>query len=432
MKREDLFLAIGEVEESRLMRTELTVECPSEGPEREEQTMKKHTRTTSVIRRILIAAVIVSTLAVTAFAVSGFLLFDSPAQMLHTLFGDQTGYDHSDGSITRDPYGGPEAILVEPTFDRVPVDETVATEDIAPYISPVGQSITNGHAVLTVDAYVYDSVTRCGLLTYTLDDPDGVSYELQTNGEIWYYGVEPLHFNQSGESYIITEKTTDTTLAATYYFQYDHGREDTLEISFREENTITDEELYRILEELHEQVRQDYPADVAIQMVKEKMGAARFAEYTGDGSEAEAAYVYLAEEAYAQQEEQREAQRERITVPFSKESVLNNVTAQDGSVTVTPICIQIDITDLTFLHTARTGEPRVHADNVDSVVIRYQDGTEYIVEDGYVMNHLYSLISSASEGKEDTSNLLTYIFNRLINVDAIQCVVINGTELPVD
>lgn len=432
MKREDLFLAIGDMEENRLIRTELSVKYPSDGPELEEKTVKKHSKTSSVIRSILIAAVIVSTLAVTAFAVSGFLLFDTPAQMLDTLFGDQTGYDHSDGSITRDPYGGPEAILVEPTFDRVPVDETVAGEDIAPYISPVGQTITNGHASLTVDAYVYDSVTRCGLLTYTLDDPDGVSYELQTNGEIWYRGVEPVYFNQNGESYIIAEKTTDTTLAAIYYFQYDRRWGDTLEISFREGDTITNEELYQILEKLYEQVRQEYPADVAIQMVKDKMGEAIFAEYTGEGSEAEAAYIYLAEEAYAQQEKQREAQRERITVTFSEDSALNNVTAQDGSVIVTPICIQIDITDLTFLHIAGTGETHVHADNVDSVIIRYQDGTEYVVEDGYVMNHLYSLISSASEGKEDTSNLLTYIFNRLVDVDAIQCVVINGTELPVD
>ena len=436
MKPEDLFLAIGEVEESRLARSEMTVQSSSDESRLEEHDMKKkNVRPGRIVRNLLIAAVIVSMLAVTAFAVSGFLIFDSPTEMLTALFGDQTGYDHSEGSITRDPNGSPEGIVVEPTFDRVPVDETTLEEDVAPFVTPVGQSITCDGYTVTVDAYVYDSTTRCGLLTYTLENPGGVPYNLQSNGEVWYNGVEPVRFSQSGRSYIIAEKTTDTVLAATYYFQYDHREGDTLEISFHQESSITDEELYVILEELQAQVRQEYSADEAVQMVKDKMGAANFDAYVGEFSESEiadCAYTYLAEEAYDQQRAQADAQQEKITIRFSEDSEMNHVTMGAGSVTVNPICIQIDITDLTFLHTNKRGEEHIHADNVDSVLIRYVDGTEYVVEDGYVMNYLYSLIGSASEGKEDTSNLVTYMFNRIVDIDAISCVIINGTELPVD
>lgn len=58
MTREDLFLAIGMVEESRLQRSELEMS----GPE------AKHRKTGRVFRNFLIAAIIVSMLAVTAYA----------------------------------------------------------------------------------------------------------------------------------------------------------------------------------------------------------------------------------------------------------------------------------------------------------------------------------------------------------------------------
>lgn len=63
MRSEDLFLAIGSVEETRLARSELTV---SSVHETEERTMK--VRPTRMVRNLLIAAVIISMLAVTVSA----------------------------------------------------------------------------------------------------------------------------------------------------------------------------------------------------------------------------------------------------------------------------------------------------------------------------------------------------------------------------
>lgn len=111
MRAEDLFQAIGSVEESRLARTELSV--PSR-ENQEDKTMK--IRPTRIIRNFFIAAVIVSMLAVTAYAVTGYLIFDSPEEMVSAIFGDQTGFDHNPGSIQPDPNGPPTGIIVEPTF----------------------------------------------------------------------------------------------------------------------------------------------------------------------------------------------------------------------------------------------------------------------------------------------------------------------------
>ena len=69
MKAEELFLAIGEVESSRLTRSELTAARPSGQREQEEPKMKKR-NVSRILRNLLVAALIVSALAVTAYAVA--------------------------------------------------------------------------------------------------------------------------------------------------------------------------------------------------------------------------------------------------------------------------------------------------------------------------------------------------------------------------
>ena len=76
-----------------------------------------------IIRNLLIAAVLVSMLGITAYA-AGYLLFDSPEEMLSTIFGDQTGYDHKGVTHWTDP-DKPGQVYDNPAFDRVPVEEDV-------------------------------------------------------------------------------------------------------------------------------------------------------------------------------------------------------------------------------------------------------------------------------------------------------------------
>ena len=67
MTKEELFLAIGEVEGSRLLRSELTVQKPSESNTKEEPKMtKKRIRAGRLLRNAVAAVALVFTLATTA------------------------------------------------------------------------------------------------------------------------------------------------------------------------------------------------------------------------------------------------------------------------------------------------------------------------------------------------------------------------------
>ena len=444
MKREDLFAAIGEVEESRLARSEMTVQ-PSVVRKTEGTDMNNRKRSTSrMARNLLIAAVLVSMLALTAFASVGYFLYDSPAQLLAHIFGNETGYDRSDGAILRDPAGGPEGILVEPTFERVPADDQVVQEDVAPFVSPVGQSISWEGYTLTVDAFMYDSTTKCGFFTYFLENPNGVSgYRLQTTGEIWYDGrPDIVEVNQYGYSYIIQEKTTDTCLAATYFFRIEERDGSDLRIWFSEDEPdaeFTVEQVDEILLELEKALREELTPEDAIREAIDMMGEATFAANTSqlpedaaidpDTYPADYAYTVLTHQRYRQQYKEGNA---KLLVDCAAVSALPNVTAENGSVVITPISLQIDVTDIDYLHEMRDGEWYIHADNVDAVVIRYRDGSEFVVDKDYHKNYTFAVCTSASNGETDNHNLVTYAFNRIIDVDAVAAIVINGREVPVN
>ena len=437
MRPEDLFLAIGAVEETRLARSELSVSS-----EKKQEDRKMKVKPTRILRNLLIAALLVSMLAVTAYAVTGFLIYDSPEEMIAAIFGDETGFDHNEGSIRPDPNGPPTGILVEPTFDRVAADEAVVAEDVAPYVDPVGQSIFFDGYTLTVDSFMYDSATKCGFVTYLLENPSGVSeYKLGTNGEIWYEGVPDIvDANLYGYPFIIQEKTTDTCLAATYYFKNDNRWGDNLELSFSaEEPVLEPEETTKLLKELEADFRKNLTPAQAIEEAIKQIGRAIFEENTRhlpDGMEMDME-TYQQDYAYQvlthlQFQRQYQTTENRLVIPLPENNPMPNIHAGNDGITVTPISMQIDVTDLTFLHEVQDGQVRVHADNVDTVVIRYKDGTEYMVEDGYILNYTFALCSSATEWEEDNYNMLTYMFNRIIDIDEVAAVIINGTELPVD
>lgn len=440
MTREELFLAIGEVEESRLLRSELTVQDSSAMIQKEESAMKKRSINTGrMIRNLIAAVMIVTMLAVTAYAVVGYVIFDSPEEMITSIFGDKTGYDHKDITYWSDPEK-PGSQYTNPAFDRVEADETVVAEDVAPYVSPVGQSISYGDYTLTVDGFLYDEQSGCGFVTYLLENPKGVScYEVFENGMLNLNGA-PHGMNQYGYDYIIEEKTTDTCLAATFYLQNSgvHLRGEDLVISFpSEEEPRTDEEIHEIIMELDEQIRAEFTPDEAVEKAKEELGEVRFEDFSGmpdsldmtqEEWRAECAYVYLRDVRYFAEYDQIGP---HITIPLEG-SALKHVTAGNGSILVTPISFQIDVTNLEFLHEVHDGETYINADNVDSVSILYEDGEEYILRGDAVDNTVFGVIDSASNGEKDIHNQLTYMFNRIIDVDKVTSVLINGVELTVD
>ena len=454
MRPEDLFLAIGTVEESRLARSEF---CVSSDFKQEDKNMNMKSGT--VIKNLLVAALIVSMLAVTAYAVAGFLIYDSPEEMVSAIFGNSTGFDHDAGSIRPDPYGGPEGIIVEPTFDRVAADEDVVAEDVVPHVNPVGQSVCFNGYTLTVDAFTYDSATRCGFVTYLLENPKGVSgYRLQSDGEIWYDGQpDPVQVNQYGYPYIIQEKTTPTCLAATYYFQWDARRGEKLALSLQsQEDRYTPEEFAALIEDEVEARKQAMTPQQAMDTIRQNLGDEVFAQIFAGMTEEEIAEQCYTEIVACEVANRMEAEgiSEAIEIPLDQQSRLKGVTAGTGSIRISTVSLRVDMTDLTFLHTDSQGNHVIDTGNIDSVVIRFADGEEYTVFDGYILNYMFCVTDMPEENvateiivppEEDPNGegysyvenshgycLLTVMFNRIIDVDEITAVVINGTELPVD
>lgn len=407
MTREDLFLAIGQVESSRLSRSEL-----SPLQTEEDKTMYKNPKRT--MGNLIAAVLTICMLAVTAYAAAGYLLFDSPEDMISTIFGDKTGFDHSEGSIRPDPEGPPSGIIVEPTYDRVPADEEVVASEAAPLVEAVGQSIRWDGYTLTVDANLYDAVTKCGLLTYTLENPNGLHYDLQSDGEVWFPTGEIVDINQYGRSYIIQDKSSDTKLSATYYYQLRDPNTTDLEIGFTQWASITQKQIAQRIEELKQELRKEFSEEEALAYRKASVGNewAWFEENYTREENIDAAY-----EAWAYERlEEVTTSPDKIILPEAPQGEMTNITLGDGAVTLSPIAATIRKQEIENLGYSFMGLFK----------ICFADGSEYVVQDGYTENWVFAVADAETEET-------TFMFNRIIDVNEVVSVVVDGdVELPLD
>lgn len=416
MKREDLFAAIGQVESSRLTRSELEMTNPSPVEQEEEPNMtKKRISTGRIIRNILAAAIILSMLGITAYAVAGYVIFDSPQDMLTSIFGDQTGYDHKDVTHWTDPEK-PGEVYDNPAYDRVPVDEEVMQSEAAPLVSPVGQSISWQGYTLTVDANMYDKVTKCGVLTYTIENPDGLPhYEVANNGEVWFPEGEIVDINQYGYSYVIKDQSTQNKLTATYYYQLRNQNSDTLDVTISQWAIISPDEVDQIFEGLIEQAKQEVTPEEAIEMLKEEIGTENYDMYAASATQQELEDAAYFEMANAKLNEQYQCP-DKITIPETDLGEMSSVTLADGDITISPIAMYIDITDMQDYPSSYNAVAK----------IRFQDGTEYLVRDDNTANYMFAVSSGERED-------VTYMFNRMIDVNEITSVILDGgLEFPVN
>lgn len=404
MTREELFAAIGTVEESRLERSELAVSPAVTGTR----------KSGKLFRHLLIAAIIISMLAVTAYAVAGYLIFESPEAMITAIFGDKTGYDHKGVTNWTDPEK-PGEVYENPGFDRIPVDEGMAEKEVAPMVSPVGQSISWNGYTLHVDANLYDQVTKCGVLTYTLENPEGVGgYEVEENGKVWFTGVAPISFNQYGYSYVIEDQCSDVKFTAAYYYQLRYADDTDFVIEFNQWATITEEEYDQMLEDKKEELRRTVPEEEAIALKQQQLGD-QWQWYLDNYTREEIIDSGYTDMAYEQMQE-IEICPEKIVIPEKSLGEMSSITLKDGDIIISPIAMYIDITDWV--------EYPEHY--VELCVIRFTDGTEYVVRDAAHENYMFAVTAGER-------NDVNYMFNRIIDVNEITSVVLGGgIEITVD
>ena len=318
---------------------------------------QKVIRFTRAVRLVFIGTLLISMLALTAFAYTGFVVYENPRKMLDAFFGEN-GYDHIEAeTITYDKGDYGQAQWQVPAQDREPVNETLAQELIAPYISTVGQTISYDDYTMTIEAYSFETETNTALLYYTIENPNGVTgYALQTNGELWWPGGELVYCNQSMKSYIIQDETTDYKLSlAGYVSILESGRGENIYLNF-----------YPNLDwnELGNRIELVSGISLPVQSDTEGMDTVRLAE---------------------------------------------------GNIVISPMSIVIYGKDLGLMNAG--DETRVH-----SLVIRYNDGTEYLILDEAVMNYAYGTMVQEPDG------YVTYCLNRIVDLGNVASVVVDGTE----
>lgn len=429
MTREDLFAAIGAVEVDRLAKSEQGFFALYDDglEEATMKTMKKTAITTGrVLRNLLVAAVIVSLLAVTAYAVAGYVIYDSPEEMVSSIFGNKTGFDSGEYTEIPDPEKSGGLLAVQPEYERVEADPEVVKEDVAPYVSPVGKSVTFKDMTLTVDSFLYDSGTKCGIVTYTLTNPP--EYGTQYDGQLECDGIPfPASFTQYGYDYIIQEKTTGDTLAAAHYFRTEVFDEDfSVGLYYDETNYET---LHQAcMEEVQAQYTPEEAIEKAWEIVRERGAGDVFQESISYYGEESAAYRLLRDELLnerASEVEKKSTSPDRIVFDCSQSSNLKHLDFGKSCVTVSPISMEMDIRGMDFLNGAE------NTDAIREVVISFADGTEYMVRGENTANCLFGLGTSV-EGSGENAVIQTYMFNRVLDLDQVTSVKINGTELTKD
>lgn len=328
-------------------------------------------------RMILIAAVVTCLLATTAFAYVGFTQYENPMEMLGTFFGNEEKQSDN-GQIVHETYYDWEYDWVQPTIERVPLDEEVAEEQVAPYISDVGKSISYEDYTLTIVAHQYDSVTDCGIIYYTLENPNGVSgYELQYDGEVWWPGGEKIKISGIAEqSYIIESETTDTKLSVACYYVRAFGDSDELSVEF-------------------------------YQWIAYKPGEMTEAQWI-----------------------EWETNKPSMTLSVDDGGGMKGLTIADGQIALSPIAICIRVGQMDFLRQVEEYDGSVTpplASNIEYLSIRYKDGTEYVLQsdEPAVDNTTYALIEDDGSELEDK---ISFTFNRIVDINEVEAVIINGVE----
>lgn len=195
--------------------------------------VKKERRHIHPYRVVLIAAVIALALGVTAVAQSAFMKKDDPENMLAAAY-SETETPTRQGRVEFDQYG---QMIVYPGWDRATFDPALADKYVTPYVGACGESMSWQDYIVTVDGYLFDSVTRSGIVYFSIENPNGVSgYYLQEDGEFCWSEESEITcvVVQAGRQYIDRERSTDTAVYLSAFYVLT-GEEDGAEITLWDE-----------------------------------------------------------------------------------------------------------------------------------------------------------------------------------------------------
>lgn len=177
------------------------------------------------VRVLLIAVVMAMVLALGAGAVVVFNRYENSGEMMENFAG---GSDYMSGSakgyekyeITERP-DGEERILLSELYlgwERLSTNEAILEELVYPYVADVDGSITFEDYTITMEACIYDKDLLAGILYYTVENPNGISWESR-EGDVIFLESD-IHIGTSfyGASFVDEERSTDTKLYICEHF----------------------------------------------------------------------------------------------------------------------------------------------------------------------------------------------------------------------
>lgn len=429
---------------------------------------------TKIRRPFFLAALIALLLLLVGCAiVCATAIFESQTEMISALYGENTGFDSASPTEAYEQRNDYVAEWTVPGYEKLPIEETVAQE-LENWISPVGQCITADGYKLTVDSYLYDSITQCGLITMLLEHDHPISEEellVGYNGEISGISGNYLFFNQYGRAYLIPAKTNDTQLAFTYYFRMDRTSGDSLIVSFPNfEEQAKFDELMALREEqipkIRQRLKEEMTIEEAAQKCQEVLG---FSGYTGEYDD----YYFLAgyefdtahaEDQMSQEQIDRNKIEQELREDLTPEEAVAQLTELWGQELLDEMMSaneQSDLSEIAYSILAQRTYDRTYTENKiivsfpdsmelpnktfgdgdvlvntlcvrvnsskftesdrseDKIVFHMTDGTDFVVTDSLTQNVLFT--RSIEHGQT------LYMLNSAINIDKIQSVGVSGS-----
>ena len=118
-------------------------------------------------------------------------------------------------------------------------------------------------------------------------------------------------------------------------------------------------------------------------------------------------------------------------LPLSIFETTDSLTSKDGAVTLTSIGMELQFAEMDFLYRELengTMRPPLDDCDIDYIAVRFADGSEYVVDqdkDGELIANTSYICGTDVQKK---GMVFSYLFNRIIDLEQVEAVIINETE----
>ena len=310
-------------------------------------TQQKPHRPKHITRTLLIAAVLICALTITAFAAEVLTrkLTGDTLSIAESFFGSSGDYANGGGIVEYDDEG--KLALNIPAWSREPLDMEAAERLIAPYLYTLEENtVTVDGFTYTIHAILYDSSTETAMIRWSVENPDGLGkYGIGQNGEFSIQEGSDMFAVAGGRDYIDTAHSTDTKLYISSYAV-------------------------------------DWNDDLTCEFGR---------WYDWDKGTEKAWFDTV-----------------KLLIPRDDCGGMPTVTGKNT--TVSPVAVRFD---------------GISVDDLRECSITFTDGSEYVVfsDELFVKNTTYGL--GDAKGKYST-----YTFNRIVDVEQVASIIVNGEEIP--